>query len=322
MKKKLSILLTFIIILSLFLSYLYYIDSIASYSNLIMKPLNESTIDDYFSDDIDKKSSAVKQIKESVLSDLGFESWMDYSEYMDVLVFPNDINKDNKIDLLIGLNLSKDSGVIAIYKKTNDDYEFYNSINNLGYITYISILKNSDYIIVEEIIDEKLGGFFYDKDIRIFHSDNSTYNEVFRESIEYESYYYEGWDNDKIENPIWYKITESNIIDVIPNNKEIIIDVNKTIKLYESDEETTSIPSNFNLIKEQNIVINYYWSDKFKFFIQNEGKIIESGELVGIISLSNQFADSLLNINESVYKIIDSQGKIRYLNKDSIEIIN
>lgn len=290
----------------------------------ILKPLklNESIIDNYFSDNIDKKSESIKQIKEIVLADLGYEDWMDYSEYMNILVFPNDINNNEEMDVIIALNLSKDSGIIAIYEKSENSYDLKDSIKELAYIEYLSILNynNKTYLITEEIIDEKLGGYFYDESINVYYKDE-IYKKVFQESKSYESYFYEGWKKEDIKNPLWYKLIENNIIDISPEKENLNIYVDKKLRVYKSEESSTSIPSNFIPIEERDLSIKYYWDDNYKYFIQQEGKLIDSGEIVGIISISEQNVDSYLNNNDIIYRIVDANGNIKYESSDKISVL-
>ncbi|MBS4537116.1 hypothetical protein GOQ27_01500 [Clostridium sp. D2Q-11] len=290
----------------------------------ILSPLKltDAIVDNYFSNDIEKKSESIKRIKEIVLTDLGYDDWMDYSKYMNILVFPKDINQDNNLDVIIALNLSKDSGVVAIYEKTNESYQFKDSIKDLSYIEYVSILTaNSDiFLIIEEVIDEKLGGYFYDESVVIYYKDD-TYKRIFQESKNYESYFYEGWKNNDIKNPKWFKLIESNLIDIVPDDSTISIDVNKQLEVYTSDESTTSIPSNFNLSEDKEFSINYYWSDKYKYFIQQEGKIVDTGEIVGIISISDQNVDSYLNKDKVIYKIINDARDIKLEDSNNIRVL-
>lgn len=320
---KKIILLCIIIIFLIFLIIFFNHDNVDTIKS-ILNPLKltEDILDDYFSDNIEKKSQSIKQIKEIVLYDLGFKDWTDYSNYMNILVFPKDINENKNIDVIIVLNLSKDSSVIAIYENNEKEYQLKNSIKDLSYVEYVSIITLNDdvFLMTEEIIDEKLGGYFYDKSIGIYYRNNS-FKKVFQESNVYESYFYEGWKEKDIKDPKWFKLTENNLIDIIPKNDILNIKVDKNLNVYTSDESNTSIPSNFKEIKQINYSINYYWNEKFNYFIQKEGKTIDSRELVGIVSISNQNVDSFLDNDELLYKIIDKNGNLRYESSNNIKIL-
>ncbi|WP_130806592.1 hypothetical protein [Senegalia massiliensis] len=309
-----------IIVLILFLSYKVMPSTNSKSDNFI---LTEGIIDDYFSDDINKKANSIDKIKEIVLYDLGFENWMEYKEYMDILIFPTDLENNPDIDIIIGLNLSKDTGLIAIYTKENSNYVLNNFIKDLSYIDYISTYEVNDefFLAVEETIDEKLGGYFYDEKLVIYYKEES-FNKVFEDSKIYESYFYEGWKKEDIKNPKWFKLTENNIIDIIEDKDNIKIKDNKELKLYVSEESSTSIPSNFDEYKSKKFNLNYFWDKDLNYFIQNRGILVDSGELIGIVSISNQNIDYYLDNQEVTYKIIDQKGNIRHESLDKIRVLN
>ncbi|MBS4534660.1 hypothetical protein GOQ29_03420 [Clostridium sp. D2Q-14] len=322
MKKILCFCLTLMLLMILTISLNH--NNIITIKNIFI-PINltEDIIDDYFSNNTEKKSEAIKQIKEIVLNDLGFKNWTDYSDYMNILIFPEDINKNKITDVIIVLNLSKDSSIIAIYENNKTNYRLKYTIKDLPYIEHVSTINinNNFFLVTEEIIDEKLGGYYYDKSITIYNHNNNDFKKVFQESKTYEAYFYEGWDNKDIENAKWFKLAENNLIDIIPKNDSLNINVDKNLKVYNSDESTTSIPSNFQDIKQKDFLIKYYWSEKFNYFIQKEGKTIDSGELVGIVSIYNQYVDSFLSNDELTYKIIDENGNLKHENLNNIEIL-
>lgn len=305
-----------IMILILFLSYKA-IPITYNKSDLI---LTEKNIDGYFSDNIKEKSKSTEKIKEIVLRDLDFGDWMDYKEYMNILVFPTNLKNDDT-DLIIGLNLSKDTGVIALYKKENDKYILKDSIKDLSYIDYIRTQETADkfFLIVEETIDEKLGGYFYDERLVIYYKEDN-FKKVFDETKVYESYFYEGWKKEDIKNPKWFKLTENNIIDIVDEKNNLKINMHKDLRIYTSDESSTSIPSNFNEYKNKDLELNYHWDKNLNYFIQNEGILVDSGELIGIISISNQNADYYLEDEKILYEIIDKKGNIRYESSDKIRV--
>ncbi|MGO1367973.1 MAG: hypothetical protein ACTHVE_05005 [Senegalia sp. (in: firmicutes)] len=320
MKKSTSLffIVTFFIVMTLILFLSYKVIPI-SHQKTDSK-LSEKNIDNYFSDNIKEKTKAIESIKEIVLSDLGFKEWMDYKEYMSILVFPSDLKNEN-IDLIIGLNLSKDTGVIALYEKQNDKYVLQDSIKDLSYIDYIKTKEFNDkfLLIVEETIDEKLGGYFYDERLVIYYK-QEDFKKVFDKTKVYESYLYEGWKKEKIKNPKWFKLTENNIIDIVEKDN-LNIDLHKELNIYTSDESSTSIPSNFKEYKNKNLKLNYTWDKDFNYFIQNKGIITSTKESVGIISMSNQSVDYYLDNEKILYKIIDKKGDVRYEDSDKIRVL-
>ncbi|RKD32578.1 hypothetical protein [Thermohalobacter berrensis] len=292
----------------------------------INEKLSKLIIENYFSDNANLKKTSEEKIKTTVLKDIGYENWIDYIDYIKLNVYPIDIIGDNKEDLLVSLNISKDNGVIAIYKPYGENYIYQNKIENLTYIEKLSAIKfdkNKNFIFVEEILDETIGAFFYDHFIIVFTNINNSYKEVFRQSINYESYFFEKWSNPDIDNPKWFKLTEEAILDYAVNqNNQLTINISKTIAKYIAKDKDGSIPEIFDLVEKKNFEERYLWSNKYNYFILKEGKIISNNEKVGIISDSSKTPDSLLFPGERYYKIIDKNGKIKYIKSKEISILN
>ncbi|KGG81337.1 hypothetical protein Y919_00865 [Caloranaerobacter azorensis H53214] len=294
---------------------------------LINSSISEKLIDNFFSKDEKLKKDAQNKIKKIVLKDLGYENWLDYIDYIEIKIYPADVIDNEKEDLIIAINISKDLGVIGIYKKYNDIYVYVDKIENLAYINKINTLrykpKNLIFIIVEEELEENIGAFFYDKYTRIFTKRNNSYEEVFRFSTNYEGYFYEKWTKPKLKKPKWFKLIEYGIIEQITDeNLNLHIKASKIIQIFESEKTNIdSIPEKFILINEKNLDLDYFWSDKYKYFIQGEG-ITKNNEIVGIIESSDQFADYYLNLSNKYYKIIDKNGKIKYINSNNLKLLN
>ncbi len=300
--------------------------SLYVFNNFEQNIISSKLINDYFSNNQTIKSKAEKTIKTIVLQDLDYENWLDYLEYIDIIIYPVNIIGDSKKDLIIALNITKDIGVIGLYNNINNNYNYYNKLENLTHINSIDIASDKlgrIFIIVNQLLDEKLGAFFTDNYIQIFTEDNKSYKEVFRQSIDYEAFVYEKWIDASIENPKWYKLTEQNIIDYsLDNNGKIVIDLSKILSKYQGYNSSDSIPENFELVEQKNIDLVYSWNNKYNYFIQNEGKIKNTGEIVGIIERSSQFVDSLLCKSDEYFKIIDNNDKIRFIKIDSLSLLN
>ncbi|WP_427339499.1 hypothetical protein [Caloranaerobacter sp. DY30410] len=332
MKKGTIAFLTLILfIITIFIGQQYYNASVVKTTFneilLISSNISEKLVDNFFSKDEKLKKDAQNKIKKIVLKDLGYDNWLDYIDYIEVKIYPADVIDNEEEDLIIAINISKDLGVIGIYKKHNDIYVYVDKIENLAYINKINTLrykpKNLIFIIVEEELEENIGAFFYDKYTRIFTKRNSSYEEVFRFSTNYEGYFYEKWTKPKLKNPKWFKLIEYGIIEQITDeNLDLHIKASKIIQIFESEEANIdSIPEKFILINEKNLELDYFWSDKYKYFIQGEG-ITKSNEIVGIIESSDQFADYYLNLSNKYYKIIDKNGKIKYINSNNLKLLN
>lgn len=331
MKNKLFFIVIFIILILTYIGRLYYISNTSNtvFNHIFpsMNNINSQLIKNYFSSNEEIKKDAENMIKEIVLKDINYENWIDYIEYIDIAIYPIDIIGDKKEDLIITLNVSKDIGVLAIYKPFNNNYIFTSKIENLTYINKVTTLRNiplgKSFIIVEQTLDEKLGAFFFDNYVQIFVNNNNSFTEVFKQSLNYEGYYYEKWSDPSLEKPKWIKLIEQSLVDYITDeNNNILINITKSIFKYEGyNYGRNTIPENFQLIKEENLKIKYFWSKKYSYFIQYEGRVNASNTPVGIIEYSGQFADSLLGLYKPYYKVIHKNGKIEYINSNELTII-
>ncbi len=295
--------------------------------NYSEKVISKKLISDYFSNDDEVKKEAKSEIKKIVLKDIGYDNWLSYLKYIKIIIYPIDILGDSNEDIIVALNISKDIGAISIYKSKDNYYVYSNKIEDLTYIRNISSIGDksldSIFILTDEILDEKVGAFFYDDFLRVFVNINSRYKEVFRQSKDYVSYFYEDWVSPSLENPKWYKLTEKNLIDYhIDDNNKVIFNVSKTLTKFEAyNSQSEMIPKNFKLIIKKNFDLTYYWNDEYNYFIQSKGKIKSTGEIVGIIENSKQNVDSLLCLTNDYFKIIDNNGKIKFIKEDNLVIL-
>lgn len=330
MKNLKLYLILIILLVTIFFINTYYKTKIANTTFLNIMPsanrLTKRLVSNYFSEDKDLRISADTKIKEIILKDLEYDNWLDFLDYIELTLYPVDVLNDFNEDLIITINLSKDQGLIVIYKSIDDFYVYTSKIEDLSYVNGLSTLRRSNngniFIIVEEILDEKLGAFFFDQYLRVYKKENTGFTEVFRQSLDYQGYYYEKWSDPTIEKPKWYKVTEKNLVDYMLNEEgNILVNIDKTLSRYEGYSEDDSIPKNFELIDRKEIIIKYYWSDQYNYFIQGEGKIKSTEEIIGIIENSNQLADSLLGLHEPYYKVIHKNGKIEYIDINSLALM-
>ncbi len=288
--------------------------------------LSKKLVDNYFSEDNDVKELASNSIKKIVLKDLEFDNWLDYIEFIDINLYPFDIVHDNKEDLIIAINLSKDQGVIGIYRQYEDRYILSNKIADLSKINNVSVIRiepsEKTFLILEEVLDEMIGAYFVDNYIRVFSETNGEFVEVFRQSIDYSAYYFEKWGDPEVLEPKWYKVTENSVVDNITVEKNnIIINVSKSLAKYEAlNPSSFSIPSDFRLIEENHFDVKLVWNETYNSFILYEGRIISQNTDVGILEDTTQTVDYLLNLTGKYYKVIDKNERVLYINSDDIMI--
>lgn len=330
MKNVLIFLTIIVCIVGFFLINTYYNSNSkeVSFNNIsLLNPsITKALINNYFSNDESLKKSSQNIIKQIVLKDLNYDNWIEYLDYIEITIYPTKIYSDISEDLVITINLSKDTGIIAIYRLINDEYIFSDKIENLTYIKDIYSIKSQKYnrtfLIVEQVLDERLGAFFYDNYIQIFTKIDNSFSEVFRLSTEYTSYYYEKWSDSSIKTPKWYMIKEMSILsDISSNNDSLKIKVSKILKKYEgyNSLDNNMIPDNFQLIQEKQFDIEYNWSNVYKYFIIGVGTYKVDNTPVGIIEFSNHSSDSLLKDQDIYYKVIYKNGKIDYIHNKLIE---
>ncbi|KNF09376.1 hypothetical protein CLPU_3c01540 [Gottschalkia purinilytica] len=332
MKNTLKIITIIFCILTItFIGKVYYESKLNNVSlttfNPVKQTLNKKVIENYFSKNEKLKKEAESIIKEVLLKDLGYKDWSNYSEYIELLVYPVDIIDTLEEDLVIGVNLSKDLGAIAIYKPYNDKYVYSHKIDNLTKIKNISFIKNESdkksFIIVEELLDEQTGSYFIDNFTRIFTKVDNQFKEVFRQSTDYTAFLFEKWTNPSLKNPKWFKLVEKSVIDhVSEGTKDLTLFVSKNLSKYESKDTDTNLNNKqFDLVTEKNFDTIYIWKEKYKFFIMGEGKVISSNEIVGIIEDNTQTVDYLLNLGDKYYKVINRNGEIKTIKSSEIEIL-
>lgn len=331
MKNFLTFVLLFVMVFLLFIGKTFYDANLYQTTFSRILDLNAhftvKLVENFFSEDKDLKKEADETIKKIVLKDLNYDNWLEYTDYIKLSIYPMDITQNLKEELIITLNLSKDEGVIGIYKLQDDKYIYQNKIDALTYIEDVTSitepLSNRVFIIIEEVLDESFGAFFVDNFVRVYTKIDDSYKEVYRQSFNYEAFYYEKWTNPSIENPKWYRLNEKSVIDFVTRDDgKVAIYVSKNLSKYQSPEtEDDSIPNNFTLVTEKSLDITSLWNDNYLYFLQGIGKIKKNSEVVGIIENSYQTVDSLLNSKEKYYKVINKNGKINYIKAEELEIL-
>lgn len=330
MKKILILIIsiTFFIIIILELSNISVINTFKNLDNSSFSNnnINGKIIEDYYSENNNLKNAAIKKLKEIALKDMAYENWNNYIDLIELKISEKNFN--NKDILFIILNLSKDNSVIGIYEKNNDNYKYINRIENLVNVKNIEVLKdkknNRDFLLTYEYLDERFGAYFYDYYIRAFTNIDNKYKEVLRQSLDYEAFIKSKWLDSNGIKDFWYKIQEkASFTSQLYESGTLGLDFNVILSKYISDEnDSNEIPENFNLVEKKEVKIDYRWSEEFKYFLQGFAKLKSNSEIVGIILDSDKTSESLLNIKDRYFKIIDSNGKIKYVDKDELILVN
>lgn len=318
-----------IIVIAFVILIIYYgtfTDSVNIGNFSLKEQLNIDLIDKYSISKGEEKKQTENRIKEMVIRDMKMDEWSKYLEDIKMNTYSLDITGDTDNELLISLNLSKNLGVIGIYKLEGENYLLSNKVENLTNVENIEVKDNKytkqRFLVIEEFLDERVGAYFTDRFTRIFIEVDDQFEEVFRQSKNYESYYYERWIDPSKESSKWYKLNENSIIEYdSKNDGEVIINVHRVLKKSQGIDGTANkIPVKFKEVEKKDFDIKYLWSEEYKMFIIDKGKIIATGEEVAILEDTSKTVDYLLNLGDKYYKVINKNMKIKHIKEDEINI--
>lgn len=301
---------------------------LSSVNSFVKEKISKSLLENYLSSKGDAKQELEEKIKMLAIKDMGLDKWKEYSEYVKIIVYPVDILGDSKEELVIGLNLSKNLGAIGVYKLEAENYVLDSQIENLTRIEKISVKRNSRnnkrFLFVEEFLDERVGAYFTDRYLSVFTKIQDEFTEVYRESIDYEAYYYEKWSDPDKEKARWFKVNESNIIDYDSKlDENLNLTVNKNIRKAEGKNGSGStLPTDFKEVEKKDYLIKYMWNEDYQRFIMGKGEMLSTGEKVGVLEDVSKTADYLLNLGDKCYKVINKNKKIKHIKHEELKISN
>lgn len=238
------------------------------YNSLIDKNIVESYLSS--SEDEPKNEVLRKQIIKNVLNATGYNNWNEYIDYIDLKIYKLDVLPNNKQDILFSLNLSKDNALIAIYEDTmNDKYFYKNKITNLSPVKNISSFK--DFLVVEQLLDERLGAFFIDNFVEVFYFDKNSFKDTFKKSIYYDEIYKDIWLDKNAPNDIWNKNIQKSSIDYLDEDIPKILAITTNIQ---SKAKSTNTPKkdDFKEISKTSQQELYTWDENEKIFKLTEKK--------------------------------------------------
>ena len=326
-KKFIIITIVIMIIFSTFTIYKYTSENSISIGNFTKEGiLSKELVDSYLSANKEDQEKIENKIKDISIKEMKHDKWLEYIDYVKLIVYPIDIVGDSEKELIIGLNLSKNLGSLGVYKLEGNKYKLTDQIDNLTTIEKISVERSSTsdkrFLILEEYLDERVGAYFTDEFIRIFTKTDDKFEEVFRESTEYEAYFHEKWLDKEKDKPKWFKLSENNIIAYDSKvEKAPSIRVNKTLKKLEGKNGTNSkVPTEFKENQNENYEEKYIWNELYKKFILSEGEVISTGEKVALLEDMSKNVDYLLNLDDKYYKIVNKNRKIKFIRQDEIRI--
>ncbi|OPJ55582.1 hypothetical protein [Alkalithermobacter paradoxus] len=187
--------------------------SVRSYNNVIPK----STVENYIAipDDSVQKQNLKKDIIKSILNATGYSKWEEYIDYIDLKIYKGNVIPNGKENIVFALNLSKDTALVAVYEQMNDlSYYYKNKITNIVPVKDIKFFKN--FLIIEQILDERVGAFLIDNFIQIFYyDDDNTFKSVLKKSVNYEEAYKAIWIDKNAPDNLWNKTTLTSSVDYL-----------------------------------------------------------------------------------------------------------
>ncbi|SHG88971.1 hypothetical protein [Tepidibacter thalassicus] len=241
------------------------------YNNLIDKNTIQNYLDS--SQSTEEKENLKKEIIKNILNATGYEKWNEYIDYIDLKIYKGNIIPNNKEDIIFVLNLSKDNALIAIYEDSlNNKYFYKTKITNLVPVKKISFFKN--FLVVEQILDERLGAFFVDNFIEIFYYDDNLFKSVFKKSIYYDEIYKNIWVNKNAPHDEWIKNVEKSSIDYLEEDIPKILSITNIIK-YKAKSPNIPNPDEFKEINKKTQKELYVWDENEKIFKLKEKNLIK-----------------------------------------------
>lgn len=283
--------------------------------------ISNQTIENYYSSNASLSLEAKKSIIISSLKNLKYEHWLNYTDYIDIQLYKQNVLPDCHDELLVVLNLSKDSAVIAIYKYIDNAYIFSNVIENLSPIQNISFLKVPEFeqqiIVTEQLLDERLGGFFIERFLTAFLFAENEFKEVWKKNKYSEEIYNARWVNPNSDPNHWIKVIERNFIEFIEQEKPVI-DVSVHREKLEAFKSSMPTHEEFKKIEDVLTRESYYWSPKYLHFVIKEGTHPVSSEPIAIIEDTQNSLEAFIGIQSFNYKILTQDREILYINKNSI----
>lgn len=258
--KKLTYVLTILIAIN------FFILVPRCYTNLI----NKSTVHKYLYSSLtaEEKEKLKKEIIKDVLSATKHEKWNDYIDYIDLKIYRGSVIPNDKEDIIIVLNMSKDTALIAIYEDSpTQNYIYKNKITDLVSIKDIKFYKN--FLVVEQILDERLGAFFLDNFVELFYYDNNSFKSAFKKSLLYDEVYKDIWINKNAPSDAWSKTIKKSSIDYLDEEPPKILAIT-TNTTYSAKSNDTPAEQDFHEINKTSEKELYVWDEKEKKFVLYE----------------------------------------------------
>lgn len=254
--KKLTYILTTLIVINFFVLIPICYDTM----------INKSTVNNYLnpSQTSQEKEKLKKEIIKDILSATKYEKWNEYIDYIDLKIYRGNVLPNKKENIIFVLNMSKDTALIAVYENSStQNYIYKAKITDLVSVKDIKFFRN--FIVIEQILDERLGAFFLDNFVEVFYYDNNGFKSTFKKSILYDEVYKDIWINKNAPNDVWTKTIKKSSIDYLDEDIPKILSITTT-STYKAKSVDTPKEEDFKEIGNKSEKELYVWDEKEKEF--------------------------------------------------------
>lgn len=228
--------------------------------------INKSIVNNYLysSQTSQEKEKLKKEIIKEVLSATKYEKWNEYIDYIDLKIYKGSVLPNKKENIIFVLNMSKDTALIAVYENSpTQNYIYKTKITDLVSVKNIKFFKN--FMIIEQILDERVGAFFLDNFVEIFYYDNNGFKSTFKKSILYDEIYKDIWVNKNAPNDVWTKTIKKSSIDYLDEDIPKILSITTTTT-YKAKLIDTPKEEDFRETGKKSEKELYVWDEKEKDF--------------------------------------------------------
>lgn len=279
--------------------------------------ITQTQLDDYLLNLEDRDGKNI--IIERTLSAIGYQQWLEYIDYIDIIIYKEMVMDGEGDQLIIVMNLSKDLAVAVIYLKENDFYIYNRHIDNLVKVDYIQFIPhpNSNYnmMVIHQILDESFGAFLYERFVDIYCFIDDNFKLVWQKTLFYKEIYNESWLNPRGDIDKWHMVIEESAID-FSLKYPLKVNTITTLKKYTASSKIFPNEESFNLTESRSFSDTYIWEDEYQTFII--GEIPASVFIFKAAVLADMENDisTLFGIKNKNLKLMNSRGQVFYLPKN------
>lgn len=267
----------------------------------------------------EEKGKAEKEIITAVLKALEYDRWHDFIEYIELKHYVEIIKPNTPPQLITVLNLSKDLSVIAIYTLVGNNYVFDDKIDGLVFVEKLQFIpieeKGFKGIVIYQIMDEKLGGFFYEKYIDIYYYLTDSLEKVWYKTLYYEEIYKENWVHPEGDQHLWNRVVEETTLDFI-SQQPFKINSISTLSKYQATSKKLPGLNQFSQTQSDTFQQAYQWSAAYKTFILGEVSHEVFLKRAALLEDMEMGVEVLYGFKNDNYKMMSLQGEIFYLPKN------